>query len=232
MNILLTGGFGLLGRELQKLHTYTYVPSHEEMDIADYDDVTEYLAPRKIDLIVHCAAYTQVEKAERERERCWATNVHGTRNLCEPHIPLLYISTEYAFDGTEAPYKASDTPNPKNFYAMTKVMGEQYVWMNPMGKTIRCILKPRPWKYEAAFTDQWTTGGYVDNMAYEINLAIKLFAVLPKVVHIGTGRKSIFELASQTREVSPISRSISKTPLPEDTSLDHSRWDAIKAAHT
>lgn len=229
MNICLTGGSGRLGTELQGLRRYTYAPTSREMEVSDYDSVMEYLAPRGIDLIVHAAAYTAVEKAEIEKERCYAVNVTGTKNIAEAGIPVLYISTEYVFDGEHGGYKEDDVPNPKNYYALTKVLGEHV--LNPWSKTIRLVFKPRPWPFEGAFDDQFTGGDYVDLMAKEVDKVITAYervTKLPRILHLGTGRKSVYDLAKQTRDVKAISRFGVSAKLPRDTSLDTSLWEKIK----
>ena len=112
--IFLTGGSGLLGTELQK-YIQCIAPSSNEFNI-----LFQRKVPKETSLIVHCAAYTDVEKAETDRMRCYDTNVIGTANLAKLGIPIVYISTEYVFDGTEGNYKEDSERNPINYYAKTK----------------------------------------------------------------------------------------------------------------
>lgn len=225
LRILLTGKSGLLGTELQKIMKFDYTPSHKELDITDFVNVYTYLEDKQVNLIVHCAAYTAVESAEDNKQECYDVNVIGTKNLMKFNIPMIYISTEYVFGGTCGLYKEKSLPSPINFYAMTKLYGEMCV---SDGLIIRCLFKERPWKYSKAFTDQWTSGDYVDVIAKEIKLAIENRGMLPEIIHIGTGRKSIYDLASQTRDVEKVSRYISKTTLPKDCSLDTTKWEERK----
>ena len=219
--IILTGGSGLLGTELQKL-VPCFAPSRQLVDI------TKPILPKKVDLIVHCAAYTDVAKAESERELCYQTNVIGTRRLASFGVPMLYISTEYVFDGEKGNYAESDYPNPRNFYALTKLLGE-HESRRTRSTVVRCLFKPRPFEHAAACVDQFSTGLYVDEMAKEIALAIKLFDNLPETVHIGGERISTFNLAKQSRDVIPITiESIGLVRLPRDTSLRTDRWKKIK----
>lgn len=222
--ILLTGGSGLLGRELQK-HMEFWTPSHEDWDITNPE---YWVSKDDISLIVHLAAYTNVAKAESEKELCYLTNVIGTRNLATLDIPMLYISTEYVFDGEKGNYKEDDYPNPKNFYALTKLLGE-YESRRTKSVVVRCLFKPRPFEHPAACVDQFTSGLYADDMAKEIALAIKHFDKLPPTIHIGGERKSTFDLARQSREVIPITvESIGLVRLPKDTSLDTTLWRSFK----
>lgn len=220
--ILLTGGSGLLGTELRKLIDCV-APSHEQLDITKPCHVS---CP--CDLIVHCAAYTDVAKAESEKQLCYDTNVLGTRNLASLGIPMLYISTEYVFDGEKGGYCEEDYPNPRNFYAFTKLLGELES-RRTRSVVLRCLFKPRPFEHPAACVDQYTSGDYVDVIAKEIALAISHFDELPEKIHVGSGRKSTFDLASASRDVIPITvESIGLVRLPRDTSLDCSRWNKLK----
>ena len=97
--ILLTGGSGLLGKELRKYYGYLS-PSHREMDITDAGSVKKVINKYKPELIVHAAAYTDVSGADKEPDdmaACYLVNVIGTRNIvnCTNQIPIIYISSEY-----------------------------------------------------------------------------------------------------------------------------------------
>ena len=219
--ILLTGGTGLLGTELQKLIP-CFAPSHQLFDILNP------ILPRKVNLIVHAAAFTDVCGAETNKEQCYQTNVIGTRKLAELGVPMLYISTEYVFDGEKGNYDESSYPNPRNFYALTKLLGE-HESRRTRSVVIRCLFKPRPFEHAAACVDQFTSGDYVEVIAKEIVLAITKFDELSETVHIGTGRKSTYDLAKQSREVIPITvESIGLVRLPKDTSLNTKLWESLK----
>ncbi|HWW42108.1 sugar nucleotide-binding protein [Pedobacter sp.] len=186
--ILLTGGSGLLGKELRKLSKFN-APSHKKFDILD--------PPRlKCDLIIHAAAYTDVVKAEKEREECFNVNVVGTLKISTVYsdVPLVYISTEYA-------------KNPVNWYSRTKQIAESIAMDHPAGcLAIRTLFKQRPWKYDKAFFDQWTLGDYVDKIAPKIINVIKNWDKQTKLIYVGTGRKLIFDLAKESKpDVQPIS---------------------------
>lgn len=229
--ILLTGGSGLLGKELQK-HIECFAPSRK-----DGWDITKRLgdiyfirnAIKKIKLIVHCAAFTDLVRAEKEKQLCYDTNVIGTSNLARLGIPMLYISTEYVFDGEKGDYRETDYADPVNFYAKTKLWGE-YESRRTRSVVTRCLFKPRPFKHEFACHDQYTSGAYVDRVAKEIARASQIFDRLPETLHIGFGRRSTFELARESRpDVKPISvDEINTVKLPKDTSLDCSLWNRIK----
>lgn len=222
MSTLLVGGSGLLGQELQK-HIDCYAPPKNILDIT-----REIYYEDKPNLIVHLAAFTDLVRAEKEKDLCYQTNVIGTRNLANLGIPMIYISTEYVFDGEKGSYAEEDYPNPINFYALTKLLGE-YESRRTKSVVIRCLFKPRPFKHDACCNDMLTSGDYVNRIAPEIALAIKNFDKLPPVLHIGTGKKKLIDLARETREVKEIRRDdVKRVRLPLDTSLNCSKWEAIK----
>lgn len=224
MNILLTGGNGLLGKELQKLRDFE-APSKEAFDITSLESMWEYLKDRSDipELIVNCAAYTKVELAEIEKEECYKTNVLGVRNLTQFDIPILHISTAYVFDGTKGNYREYDAVNPLNYYSLTKALAEE-VLLATGNRLIRTLFKPRPWPFYAAYTDQITTGMYVDEAAKEINQAIDSYVELPDIVHIGGKRQTIYELARESKDVKKMSRLEVNANLPEDVSLNCTFW--------
>lgn len=220
----MTGGSGNLGQELTRLMPEIYAPDRSTLDILNP------IVPQGTDLIVHSAAYTNVLQAEKQKTLCYQTNVIGTRKMASLGIPMIYISTEYVFDGEKGNYVEDDVPNPTNFYALTKLLGEYEARRAPRSSVIRCLFKPRPFKHKNACVDQFTTGDYVDVIAKEICLAISNFRLLPPTVHIGTERKSTYELAKRSRsDVGKITLSdIKGVTLPRDTSLNCTLWNDLK----
>lgn len=222
--ILLTGGSGRLGTELRNLRTDLICPAHKEVDITDCGSIDRFVEGKEFDLIVNLAAYTDVDKAEIERNECFRINVLGAINLKSLKKPILHISTEYVFDGAKGNYKETDKPNPLGYYAKTKLMAEEHLTRH---KIVRLLFKPRPWPYDEAYDNQFTSGDYTDVIAKELSLAIDLFGKLPNIIHIGTGRKSMYELALKTKkDVKTNKLTDKKRPL--DTSLDCSVWERIK----
>jgi dTDP-4-dehydrorhamnose 3,5-epimerase-like enzyme len=118
-DVLVTGGSGLLGKTLQKKLKGDY-PTHAEFDILNYSQMDNFIASKKYKTILHCAAYTNVPKAETETGAMDTMNINisGTLNLvnlCKKYnIKLIYISTDYVFDGTKGNYKEHDPTNPIN----------------------------------------------------------------------------------------------------------------------
>ena len=134
---MITGAKGQLGTELCHLLdergiTYDAFDS-KSLDITDKELVDRKVKELKPRVIYHCAAYTAVDKAEDDgKEINWSVNVDGTRNITKAaqdvEATLVYISTDYVFDGTkDSEYDVDDDPNPKNQYGKAKLAGEQAV---------------------------------------------------------------------------------------------------------
>ena len=201
MKILGIGMSGLLGRNI-KLDCDR--PSHKEVDI------TEIIIPKDYDCVVLLAAYTDVAKAETDRWNCFNVNVNGIMNVLEayPKTPLVYISSEYA-------------KNPVNFYSVTKSLAEQLVTQHTAPYLIiRTLFKPYPWPYEYAFTDQYTLGHYVTEIAPMIDSIIQTWDRKESrmlFTDIG-GRKSMFDLAKISKpDVKPnLTTDIKGVRIPKD----------------
>lgn len=134
MKVLVTGANGQLGHdvinELEKRNHESVGVDISEMDITDYEAVQMKLMNVKPDAVIHCAAWTAVDDAEDNVERCRLVNVIGTENIAkvckELKSKMMYISTDYVFDGKgERPWKPDDIVTaPLNTYGQTKYEGE------------------------------------------------------------------------------------------------------------
>lgn len=133
MRILVTGTQGQLGYEVQKELEHRDIqvlaPTMEELDITDEAKVSDYFAKSQPEAVIHCAAYTNVDKAEDEEELCFRVNVKGTEYLAkacaEHHAKLLYISTDYVFDGSgNHVWQTDSEPRPLSVYGKSKWQGE------------------------------------------------------------------------------------------------------------
>ena len=138
---LITGGKGQLGYDvmkelLERGETEVFVADKDEMDITDREQVMKVIKSYKPDVIIHCAAWTAVDKAEDMEDMVYKINVEGTKNLVDASLEvdakIMYMSTDYVFDGTkEGLYIEDDIPNPKSIYGKTKYLGEEEVKRNP-----------------------------------------------------------------------------------------------------
>lgn len=229
--ILLTGGSGRLGRELTRLLPGIYAPGSQELDITDRRATLEAIARAEPRVVLHAAAYTDVASAEHHRERCWLVNVTGTRNVARAAARLgarlVQVSTDYVFFGDQGGYAEDDTPGPvRNFYALSKLVAEEAARAAPHALVVRTSFRAREWPYEVAFDDLYTSQDYVDVIAPMLaELLLGLEAVSFDTVHVGTERKSAFDLAKRRAPgVRPVSKATASVPLPDDVSLDCSRY--------
>ena len=136
MKVLVTGYAGQLGYEVVRLLESRGIPcrgvDQAEFSVTDAGAVLDYVRQYAPDVIVHCAAYTQVDKAETEPEVCAAVNGMGTvymvRAALSVGAKMVYISSDYVFPGTgDRPYETDDAYGPKNVYGVSKVQGEDAV---------------------------------------------------------------------------------------------------------
>lgn len=137
MKFFITGVNGQLGYDvkrelLERGYTDILAPTREELDITNEDDVKKMVVEYRPSVIFHCAAYTAVDKAEEEQEKCYQVNVLGTKYLTEAAkevgAKIIYISTDYVFDGIkEGIYQTDDKVNPVNYYGKTKYLGENFI---------------------------------------------------------------------------------------------------------
>lgn len=203
MKVLLTGGSGQLGTELCKLREYV-APSRREMDILDQDNVHAFIEALQPDVVVHAAAYTDTsgpDHDDRAANDCWYTNVIGTRNIVrEATCPLIFISTESVI-------------HPYNLYTVTKIAAELEVQRYEYGyTTIRTSFRSDPFEYPRAFTDMWTIGDSVSVIAQLIDKMIDHDPVNGHV-YLGTGAKTVFNLARRTRPTVEPAHRIDVNPL-------------------
>ncbi|MBR2140947.1 MAG: dTDP-4-dehydrorhamnose reductase [Rickettsiales bacterium] len=136
--ILITGAGGQLGTSLTKLLPEAILTDKNELDITNENDVNSFVKNNNINIIINCAAYTNVDKAEEETDLAEQINTVGAKNLAETGRKIIHISTDYVFDGqNNIPYKTEDKPSPISIYGKTKLAGEKEVLKNPQSVVIR-----------------------------------------------------------------------------------------------
>ncbi len=101
------------------------------LDLTDSESVISFLNEVKPDIVIHMAALGDVDRCEQDRELAWRVNVESTRTLakyCAKHgIPMIYLSTDYVFDGERGLYREDEPPCPVNYYGLTKLVAEEVV---------------------------------------------------------------------------------------------------------
>lgn len=155
MNVLVTGANGQLGSEIQnnthRISNY-YFSDADSLDITDAQAIRAFVQQHAINLIVNCAAYTNVDKAEDDCATAEAINhtaVAHLANVCkEFQLPLIHISTDYVFGGTKnTPYRETDATQPLGVYGRTKLAGEQAI----QNSGIEHLIIRTSWLYSLRF---------------------------------------------------------------------------------
>jgi dTDP-4-dehydrorhamnose reductase len=138
VKVLVTGAAGQLGQTIKELYDdnnlnleFVFV-SKTDLDITKKTDLTNFFSKYKFHYCINCAAYTNVEQAEKTPEIAFKINAEGVKNLAEvcdeKEVVLIHISTDYVFDGEKTtPYTVQDKPNPINEYGKSKLLGEHYI---------------------------------------------------------------------------------------------------------
>jgi len=230
---LLTGGSGILGTELQK-YLYCFSISSKDWDLTDgaplffYNRFQRNL--RNVSTIIHTGAYTDVPGAEVDKKQVIETNILGTKYVKELASVLgakvVYISTDYVYEGATGNYKETDAPKPSNFYSFTKLAGESY--LDDTDLIIRTSFKPNiQWPYPKAFEDIFTSADYVDVIAPMINKLVSTGAC--GVFNVGTERKTVHQLAiKRNPSVSKMSKhDVVGVSLPYDVSMNLEKYNAL-----
>ena len=135
LRILITGAEGQLGRAITKQRTSEdslFAYNSSECDILDVNKMSHLFEQVKPDVVIHCAAYTAVDKAEIEVAKCKAINIQGSINVAEASqkigAKLVFFSSDYVFDGEKnGLYEVNDETKPLSIYGLTKVIAEQEI---------------------------------------------------------------------------------------------------------
>ena len=208
MRILVTGANGQLGNEMQVLskenpqHVYFFTDV-QEMDICDEQAINRFVTDNEIDIIVNCAAYTAVDKAEDNPELCDKLNHIAPGYLARAaqsrNAAIIQISTDYVFDGTaHVPYTEKEPTCPNSVYGTTKLAGEQAV----MAQCTNAMIIRTAWLYSTfgnnfvktmirlgkereslgVVFDQIGTPTYAEDLARAIYVAINQ-GIVPGIYH-------------------------------------------------
>jgi len=224
--IFLTGGSGTLGTEfLKRQFDYNIefvAPTSNECDISDFKSVLEFLKNSKCTSILHCAAITSVTKIEKDATEACLINVLGTWNMIRASLllnkKLVFISTDYVFDGRQGNYKINDPINPISKYAKTKASAELIARCFENTLIIRTSFFGKQFPYDKAVVDQYSTKDYVDIIAPLILKELKRDNL--GIVHIGTSRSSTYDKAiKRNPSVKKVSLKDIDFKIPRDVSL-------------
>ena len=226
-NFLVIGGFGQLGKCIKYISKENkkinfFFPTKKEVNIIKKDTINEFCKKNRIDGIINCAAYTNVEKAELDTDLVYKINVLGVKNCLDItekfKLKFIHISTDYVFDGKKNEnYIENDIKNPTCVYGLSKSDAEDLIiksnsqsiiirtsWLfSPFGKNfIKTILKKDLEKKNIkVVSDQFGNPTYGIDLAKIISYLILDFKLLKnKIYHFtNSGKTSWFNLANKIK---------------------------------
>jgi len=264
--LFVTGASGLLGNKIVQRANNEYKiislhntkPLHAQslkLDITNQDEVSNLFCRSKPDAVIHTASETNVDKCEKEKIHAWRTNVKGTSNIaiaCRKFdAKVVYISTDYVFNGEKGNYREEDEPNPINYYGVTKLEGEKKVIQYSQNYSIlrtSVLYGWHPWKQNFAtwvinslkqnkevkvVDDHFNTPTLVDNLA-EMTIEV-VQKDLQGLYHAsGSERISRYEFAKQIAKAFSLDQNLIKpiemsqliswvAKRPKDSSLNTSK---------
>ena len=245
MKIAVTGASGLIGSRIIELlkNDFTFIPlSNDRMDVTNEKEVNSVLRDVDFDLLLHLAAYTSVDGAELEKERAYAINVSGTGYILSAvkakNKKLVYVSTDFIFDGIKPPFREDSSPNPLSYYGLTKLQGENLV--KNFGMIVRLAYpyrSPFPMKKDFVqsilgrlkanqellmVTDSLITPTFVDDIAY--GLKFLLYNYSSGTYHlVGADSLSPFQAAKTIAEIWKLDQNLIKPTTFEDYQKNKAR---------
>lgn len=231
MKILLLGGSGILGTELQKIRPNIIAPPHNGWCDVTNASFYQHIKENKPDIIINAAAIKDNRGIEKDPIPAIETNVIGAANVantCIYHsIRYVFISTDYVYEGSRGNYLETDPVLPANIYAWLKLAGECSARAVKNHLIIRTSFGPEKFEYKEAFIDKWTSKDYVQVIAPMILEAA--LSPITGVLNIGTERKTLYDYASRLNNVKPVKLSESPHTTPYDTSLNLQKWIDYKS---
>jgi dTDP-4-dehydrorhamnose reductase len=236
--ILITGSHGQLGNEMQqaafRFPTFNFIYTDvEELDICDKAALDSFVKANSVNIIVNCAAYTAVDKAEDDIELCYKINAEAVRNIGEVaqhnNLKVVHISTDYVFDGTNyIPYTENQPVCPETVYGKSKLAGEQAL----MESCKQAVILRTSWLYSSfgnnfvktmmklgterdslnVIFDQIGTPTYAADLAYAILKLLSYKIFVSGIYHFSNEgvcswydfTKAIHRIAGITCDVRPI----------------------------
>ena len=240
--ILITGGTGRLGSACKKIMPHAQYPPRSELDIQKNDTIINYFETQKVEKVIHLAAMTGIPECENNKAEAYDVNVNGTRRLLKAASKsgnvkhFIYVSTACVFPGNDVNSieNEDNTPDPKNYYSLTKLMAEEIVktYNSPHMKVtiVRTNFSSMPWPYPKAFTDRYGTYLFPQGVAKGLK-DVMIYKLDNLIIHICGDRKiSMYEYAKAGgSSVEPMTLDAYKgPPLTVNMSLTSKYWKLYK----
>jgi dTDP-4-dehydrorhamnose reductase len=232
MKIFITGGSGLLGRNLIKFLTEKgheiIAPDSKTVDIRNLDALSDSIKKAMPDLVIHCAAVSKFADAEKRPIDTIDINIIGTCNVVkccmDLDVRLIFISSSHVFDGKDGLYKKTDKVNPQTKYAMSKVAGEMTTQIHKNSLIIRTEFCEETFPFPTAYIDKYSSKEYIDVVTPMISE--KCLSQEVGITHVGGPRRSFYDFGKiRNPDVLPgtVKDIIEKSSVPIliDTSLEY-----------
>tara|TARA_B100000029_G_scaffold228490_1_gene226166 strand:+ start:4378 stop:5100 length:723 start_codon:yes stop_codon:yes gene_type:complete len=198
--IVVTGGTGRFGKELQKVKTNYQLsfPKKKELNILDVKSIRKYLKRKKPKYLIHLAGLSRpMNIHEKFMNRSIDLNIIGTANITKVcsdfNIKLIYFSTSYVYPGSKGNYSENDPMLPKNNYSWSKLGGESSVQMYKNSLILRVCMTEKPFVHKKAFYD------FITNFIYHEDIARDLLKLIDKkgVINVGGKIQSVYKFAKR-----------------------------------
>lgn len=254
LKIALTGGDGLVGSRIVDLlkNDFNFINLPQKlMDITNKDQVYQTLKEINFDFFLHLAAYTNVTQAETEKDLCFKINVQGTKNIFEvvknKKRKIIYISTDFVFDGLNPPYNEDSVPKPIGVYGQSKYEGEKIIGNNGMivriaypyrayfekkldfFRRFKSLLEEK--KSLTMITNSLMTPTFIDDIAYGLKYLIKNYS--PEIFHlVGKDSLSPYQIALLVAKKFNLDKNLILTTTYEEyikTKPGLPQWNEIKS---
>lgn len=205
LKILVTGAGGTLGKylvpEIQWWEPSAKITTNVrwQCDLSNWDKVYVKYGGENYDIIVHCAAYTDVAYSNFQHEKVLKDNIYASTNMIRlaerSKAKLVFISTDFVFDGKVGQYSPTDKINPQTVYAKSKASTELALACYPNSLVIRTSFFGETFPFPKACTDRFTSKDYIDVIAPLITKEV--LSDKKGICHVGTEKKSFYDLASR-----------------------------------
>ena len=228
--IIVTGGTGRFGQLLRKIKTnyIVYFPSKKELNILNSNKIEKYFNKKKPNFVIHLAGLSRPMNIHNTNiDKSIDLNIIGTANITKAcskkKIKLIYLSTNYVYQGTTGNYKETDPVKPINSYAWSKLGGEASVQLYKNSLILRTCMTEKPFVHKKAFVDAKTSFLYQDEVAKI------LFKLINKkgIINVGGKSQYIFDFAKKyNKKVKKIYLKKIKN-FPKDSSINSSKLKSL-----
>ena len=228
--IIITGGTGRFGKLLRKIKTkfIVYFPSKKELDILNSSKIEKYFNKKKPDFVIHLAGLSRpMNIHDKNINKSIDLNIIGTANVTKAcsrkKIKLIYLSTNYVYEGTKGNYKETDPVKPINSYAWSKLGGEASVQLYKNSLILRTCMTEKPFVHKKAFVNAKTSFLYQDEVAKI------LFKLINKkgIINVGGKSQYIFDFAKRdNKKVKKIYLKKMEN-FPKDSSINSSKLKSL-----